>query len=287
MQSVKRLLPWLHYPVVMIAVFAMFAWFQSLGLSLIVSTYVPVIFAAAAVTILELAFPNRTAWKPPAAEIKTDLVFMTTIQLALPPLVSFLFVYLLIGPVRALGLPITALWPHAWPIWIQAILMVLTVDLLRYWLHRLAHENDTLWRLHSVHHSVEQLYWLNTARFHPIEKTLQMSLDSLPFLLVGVHQQVLALYYLAYAANGFFQHCNVHVRYGPLNYIVGSAETHRWHHSRLPQESNANYGNTVIVWDLVFGTWFLPKDREIQDLGLQERDYPKTFLGMMRAPFRR
>ena len=287
MQSVTRLLPWLHYPLVMTAVFAMFAGLQSQGVSLIVSTYVPVLFAAAAVTVLELMFPNRTAWKPPVSEIKTDLVFMTIIQLALPPLVSFLFVYLLIEPARALELPVTRLWPHEWPIWVQAILMVLTVDLLRYWLHRFAHENDTLWRLHSVHHSVEQLYWLNTARFHPIEKTLQMSLDSLPFLLLGVHEQVLALYYIAYAANGFFQHCNVHVRYGPLNYIVGSAETHRWHHSRVPRESNANYGNTVIVWDLVFGTWFLPKDREIQDLGLQERDYPKTFLGLMRAPFKR
>ena len=287
MQSVTRLLPWLHYPLVMTAVFAMFAGLQSQGVSLIVSTYVPVLFAAAAVTVLELMFPNRTAWKPPVSEIKTDLVFMTIIQLALPPLVSFLFVYLLIEPARALELPVMGLWPHGWPIWIQAILMVLSVDLLRYWLHRFAHENDTLWRLHSVHHSVEQLYWLNTARFHPIEKTLQMSLDSLPFLLLGVHQQVLALYYIAYAANGFFQHCNVHVRYGPLNYIVGSAETHRWHHSRVPRESNANYGNTVIVWDLVFGTWFLPKDREIQDLGLQERDYPRTFLGLMRAPFKR
>jgi sterol desaturase/sphingolipid hydroxylase (fatty acid hydroxylase superfamily) len=287
MKSMKRLLPWLHYPLVMTAVFAMFAWLQSEGLSLIASTYLPVLFAAATVTILELAFPNRRDWKPPAAEIKTDLVFMTAIQLALPPLIGFLFVYLLIDPVRALGVPVTGLWPHQWPVWIQAILMVLAVDLLRYWLHRFAHQNDTLWRLHSVHHSVEQLYWLNTARFHPVEKTLQMCLDSLPFLLMGVNERVLALYYIAYAANGFFQHCNIHVHYGPLNYIVGSAETHRWHHSRVPRESNANYGNTVIVWDLVFGTWFLPKDRDIQALGLQERDYPKTFLGMMRAPFRR
>ena len=87
--------------------------------------------------------------------------------------------------------------------------MVLVVDFLRYWLHRAAHENDTLWRLHSVHHSVEQLYWLNTARFHPIEKALQMSLDSLPFLLMQVDARVLALYYVAYATNGFFQHCNI------------------------------------------------------------------------------
>jgi sterol desaturase/sphingolipid hydroxylase (fatty acid hydroxylase superfamily) len=157
MRSVKRLLPWIHYPLVMIAVFALFAWLQSQGGSLIVSTYVPVLFAAATVTVLELAFPNRTAWRPPAAEIRTALVFMTAIQLALPPLVGFLFLYLLIEPARALDLPVTGLWPHGWPIWIQAILMVLTVDLLRYWLHRFAHQNDTLWRLHSVHHSVEQL----------------------------------------------------------------------------------------------------------------------------------
>jgi sterol desaturase/sphingolipid hydroxylase (fatty acid hydroxylase superfamily) len=136
-----------------------------------------------------------------------------------------------------------------------------------------------------VHHSVEQLYWLNTARFHPVEKALQMCLDSLPFLLMGVDARVLALYYIAYSANGFFQHCNIRLRYGPLNYVVGSAETHRWHHSRVPSESNANYGNTVIVWDLVFGTWFLPASRAIEDLGLGDRGYPRTFLGLLRAPF--
>ena len=72
-----------------------------------------------------------------------------------------------------------------------------------------------------------------------------------------------------------------------LPYLVGSAETHRWHHSRVPRESNANYGSTVIVWDLVFGTWFLPREREIVDLGLQDPTYPRTFVPLMRAPFMR
>jgi ornithine lipid hydroxylase len=136
-----------------------------------------------------------------------------------------------------------------------------------------------------VHHSVEQLYWLNTARFHPLEKALQMSADSLPFLLMRVDARVLALYYVAYAANGFFQHSNIRLHYGPLNYIIGSAETHRWHHSRLPRESNANYGSTVLVWDLLFGTWYLPKGREVDQLGLQDPSYPKSFFNLMRAPF--
>jgi len=280
-------LPSIHYPATMAGAFALYAVLQAAGMPLIVSTYLPAVSVAAIVTWLELRQPNRETWRPPAREIKTDLIFMIVVQLAMPPLVGLLFANALIEPARSLNLPVARAWPHSWPIWTQAVLMVLAVDFMRYWLHRAAHESDTLWRLHSVHHSVDQLYWLNTARFHPIEKALQMCLDSLPFLLLGVDVTVLALYYLAYASNGFFQHCNVRLRYGFLNYIVGSAETHRWHHSREPRESNANYGNTVIVWDLVFGTWFLPTDRAVGSLGLKDPAYPKAFLGLMRAPFNR
>ena len=283
----SRVLPWLIYPAVMTLAFALFALFQWGGASLIISTYVPVLATAALVTAAEGAFPHRAEWRPSRGELGTDLKFMVIVQLAFPPLMGFLFTYALIRPAAALNLPISGIWPHAWPIWIQAVLMVLVVDFLRYWLHRAAHENDTLWRLHSVHHSVEQLYWVNTARFHPLEKALQMSLDSLPFLLMRVDARVLALYYLAYATNGFFQHCNITLHYGPLNYIVGSAETHRWHHSRLPRESNANYGNTVIIWDVLFGTWYLPKEREVDHLGLQDPAYPRSFLRLMGAPFTR
>jgi ornithine lipid hydroxylase len=278
-------LPSWHYPAVIAATFALFAALQGWGAPLVVSTYVPILAAAGIVTWLEARFPHRTEWLPRRSEVQTDLAFMTFVQLVFPPLAGFLFAYLLIQPARALDLGISAIWPHGWPIWLQAIVMVLVVDLMRYWLHRAAHQNEVLWRLHAVHHSVEQLYWLNTARFHPIEKALQMMLDSVPFLLMAVDPRVLSLYYLAYSSNGFFQHCNVDLRYGALNYVVGSAQTHRWHHSREPREANANYGNTVIVWDLVFGTWFLPPDREVGALGLRE-PYPRTFVDLMKAPFR-
>jgi len=195
-----KLLPSIHYPATMVAAFAAFAALQAAGMPLIVSTYVPALSVAAAVTWLELRQPNRDTWRPSMREVRTDLIFMVVVQLALPPLVGFLFAYALVEPARSLNLPTARLWPHSSPIWVQAVLMVLTVDFTRYWLHRAAHQSDTLWRLHSVHHSVEQLYWLNTARFHPIEKALQMCLDSLPFLLMSVDAKVLALYYLAYAS---------------------------------------------------------------------------------------
>ena len=115
---------------------------------------------------------------------------------------------------------------------------------------------------------------------------MQMLLDSVPFVLMAVDPAVLSLYYLSYATNGFFQHCNIDLRYGLLNYVVGSAETHRWHHSREPREANANYGNTVIVWDVLFGTWFLPADRAIGALGLHQK-LPASFRALMAAPFRK
>jgi len=284
MASVHKLLPSWHYPAAIAGAFGLFAALQGAGAPLVVSTYVPILVTAAVITWMELRFPHRGEWLPAKGEVATDLTFMAVVQLALPPLAGFMFAYGLIEPARSLDLPLQSLWPHGWPIWIQGALMVLAVDFLRYWLHRAAHENAALWRLHSVHHSVEQLYWLNTARFHPLEKTLQMMLDSVPFLLMGVDARVLSLYYLAYATNGFFQHSNIRLRYGVLNYIVGSAETHRWHHSREPREANANYGNTVIVWDLVFGTWFLPAGREVGRLGLHD-PLPRSFVGLMKAPF--
>ena len=280
-----RRLPSFHYPSVVLLAFGQFALLRGLGLSLGISTYTSIVTAALAVALLEHVYPSRGEWQPDRDDLRTDFSFLLAVQLALPPLVGVLFVTLLVSPVQAQGLPLARLWPHRWPVAAQTVLMILAVDFMRYWLHRLAHQNDVLWRLHAVHHSVDRLYWLNTARFHPVEKALQMCLDSLPFLLLGVRPEVLSLYYLAYSTNGFFQHSNIAMRYGVLNYVVSSAEAHRWHHSREPREANSNYGSTTIVWDLLFGTFWLPKARQVESLGLHDRRFPRSFWGQMRAPF--
>jgi sterol desaturase/sphingolipid hydroxylase (fatty acid hydroxylase superfamily) len=279
-------LPSFHYPVVVGLAFAQFVALRSMGVSLTLSTYLPIVVTALLVALLEARYPNRAAWRPTVEDLRTDFSFLVVVQLALPPVAGFFFTMLLLEPARALELPLARAWPHRWPVVIQVVVMIGLVDLMRYWLHRMAHQTDVLWRLHAVHHSVDRLYWLNTSRFHPIEKALQMCLDSLPFLLMGVEPTVLALYYVAYSANGFFQHSNIDLRYGVLNYVVSSAEAHRWHHSREPREANCNYGSTTIVWDLLFGTWYLPPARQVDALGLHDRTFPRSFWGQMRAPFR-
>lgn len=147
------------------------------------------------------------------------------------------------------------------------------------------HECEPLWRLHAVHHSVEKMYWLNVGRFHPIDKSLQFVVETMPFILIGVSAEVTSLYFVVYSVKGFFQHSNVDTKLGWLNYIISGPELHRWHHSQKIVESNSNYGNNVIIWDILFGTFFWPKDRTVKKLGLLNEAYPTDFLSLLRNPF--
>ena len=203
----------------------------------------------------------------------------------LPLLLSISLVIALADWLQAAGYAVETLWPHGLPIWAQAGLMMLVADFGRYWLHRAFHKFGPMWRLHAVHHSPHRLYWVNVGRFHPLEKAIQYGFDALPFALVGVSGEVLAAYFVFYAINGFYQHSNCDVRLGPLNYLVAGPELHRWHHSELPEESNHNFGNNLIVWDLLFGTRFFPENREVGSLGLVNRKYPMGFWTQMRSPF--
>jgi len=281
-----KLTPWIIYPLVMtfgLVAHALMAYIWELPIAL--STYLPVVVGAVVVGVLEYARPHRQSWLPNRDDIQNDALYMGIVQLVLPKLVALAFVFLLIEPIQNLFPGFAGMWPHEWSVGLQALVMIFSADFLRYWLHRLAHTNKYLWRLHAVHHSPDKLYWLNVARFHPVEKALQMVFDVLPFMILGVGEHVIALYFVFYAINGFFQHSNIELRFGWLNYIISSPQLHRWHHSKRPQESNTNYGNNLIVWDILFGSYFLPKNREIDDLGLQVADYPQDFTRQLKAPF--
>ncbi len=248
------------------------------------ATYLPVIVVAVMVACLEWKYPCRQQWWADKQEIVQDAIFMALIQGVLPKLLVVAVVFTLSQAFRTHQLLIEGWWPTHWPVPLQMLLMMVVADGLRYWLHRWAHEWEPLWRFHAVHHSPHKLYWLNVGRFHPIDKGLQVFLDTLPFLLLGVGEGVLALYVVCYAINGFFQHCNIDVRLGMLNYLISGPELHRWHHSMVKKESNHNYGNNLIIWDRLFGTWYLPATRDVQELGLVNRAYPSGFFEQMTVP---
>ena len=147
----------------------------------------------------------------------------------------------------------TGLWPNDWPLLAQLPLALLVAEIPQYWVHRLQHEWEGLWRFHAVHHSAPRLYWLNAGRFHPID--ILMNLPYYPLLIaLGCSEALMALVATTIAIHGIFQHANLQLRCGVLNGFFSMAELHRWHHSKTVFEANHNYGQTVSVWDWVFGT---------------------------------
>ena len=280
----NRVLPYLWYPATFVAAIAAYGFLLHAGTPPVFAAYVPVSLTAMAILTLERVLPANPVWRAAKAEIQADSAFMAVVQVVLPRFLGALSL-LAIAHWMHDHTPSKS-WPHSWPLAIQVCLMVLAVDLLRYALHRACHRYPPLWRLHEVHHSPEILYALNVGRFHPIEKTLHFALDTVPFLILGVAPEVIAGYFLLYSVNGLFQHSNLRLRYGWLNYVVGSAETHRWHHARDPKIASCNFSNTTIVWDLMFGTWYLPAHEYVKDIGVEDRAYPKGFISQMAAPFR-
>ena len=281
--------PWaarvLVYPVLSIGACFTFYLLDRSGTPTAVAAYGPILLAAILITVAEQRWPYRAAWAPNRGTITADVAFMAVVQMVIPAFAAIAFA--LCAGAIADSWEVRHLWPQHLPGTMQVVLMLIVADFLRYWQHRAMHHSPTLWRLHAVHHSPDRLYWLNVGRFHPLEEVLQSLVETLPFVIFGVDARVLAGYYVFYAVNGFFQHSNCDVRLGPLNQLIAGPELHRWHHAAEIREANHNYGNKLIIWDTLFGTRYLPADREVGELGNGEPTYPTTFVGQVGAPFRR
>lgn len=273
------------YPALMIGALAALWALLHAGAALTWAPYAAVALVGPLVLLSEYIIPYRRDWRPSIGDFARDGVFMAITQVVVPLALTWVVALTLQSIIAQNGWRLEV-WPHAWPIAAQLALKVIAGDFLRYWLHRAAHTWTPLWRLHEVHHHPQKLYTTNVFRFHPFEKVLQFTLDTLPFILLGAGSELLAYYFVFYAISGLFQHSNIDVRLGWLNYVFSGPEVHRWHHSRLIAESNNNYAHSFVVWDLIFGTYFRPRDRQVESLGLLDESYPRHFLGQMTAPFR-
>jgi sterol desaturase/sphingolipid hydroxylase (fatty acid hydroxylase superfamily) len=242
-----------------------------------------------AIAVCERAWPHEPAWLRSHGDVTTDLLHGSLSDVLCKQLVRALTQGASVLVAGALATRFGGrLWPVDWPLVFQLGLALLVVELAQYWLHRLEHQWDGLWRFHATHHSAPRLYWLNAARLHPVDATLLYLMSFTVLVVLGCPEIVIALFAVFDAVFGVIQHANIRLPLGPLSWIFSTPELHRWHHSRVCEEANANYGSNLIVWDLVFGTFFLPRDRRPPvDVGIAGMpDFPQDYWGQILSPFR-
>lgn len=226
--------------------------------------------------------PGMCWWKDLRA-LRTDLLYWFLV-----PLVMLVGrgVLLVAAAVLVLGGP-PAPGPMAgWPLWQQAVLVLLLQDVLLYWLHRAFHTRPA-WPFHAVHHSPHVLDWTALARFHPVNQLLEFAVADIAILLLGfppVVLVVLAPFNLIYSA---MVHANLNWTFGPLRYVLASPVFHRWHHTSEAEGLDRNFASTFPLLDLLFRTFYMPAGRRPEVFGIREQPVPPGFLAQLAYPFRK
>lgn len=169
---------------------------------------------------------------------------------------------------------------------LQFVEAVLIANLGGYIGHRLSHEIPFLWRFHSVHHSISEMDWLAAARVHPLDQIVTKALIILPLYVLGFSKATFGAYIALATLHAVFIHANVRFKFGRLSWLIGTPELHHWHHSGESEAFNKNYAGELPILDVVFRTYYLPKNRMPSIYGVLE-PVPKGYLGQMLYPFRR
>lgn len=243
----------------------------------------------ALVALLERLMPFNPAWNRNHGDVGADVSSLVLVAGVVESLIGALYPALAALAYIALEREgwVSARFPADWPLLAQVVLLVLLADLAKYWFHRFGHETDLGWRLHSVHHSVKRVYWLNGFRIHPLYHLINFVIAILPWVCLGASPEVVALYTVVLAVSAAFQHANVDLKHGFLNRVFNTNELHRWHHSRRLDEANANYGAVLLVWDQLFGSYRRQPPGAPAELGMvSEANYPmNSYVKQLLVPF--
>ena len=104
------------------------------------------------------------------------------------------------------------------------------------------------------HHSSEEMNFAVSFRqawFGPVSK--------IPFFmmmpLIGFDPTIIAVAGVISTLWGIVGHTQIVGKLGPLEWIFNTPSHHRVHHGSNSQYIDKNYGNLLIIWDRMFGTF--------------------------------
>lgn len=186
----------------------------------------------------------------------------------------------------------------AWPALAVGALATLALFLayeFAYWLdHYLSHKLPFLWQFHQVHHSAESLSLATIFRVHPVDTIVFYNLVALftgltagvlnyafgeaaaPFTIGGGNVLLLGTAVLL----THLHHTHFWISFGDRwGRMLLSPAHHQIHHSADPAHYDRNFGNSLAIFDRLFGTLYVPAaKREQLSFGVPELDYdPHSF----------
>lgn len=204
-----------------------------------------------AVLLLELVFERHAGWRMNRQEFFTDLFYVVLSA----TVIAWLSQKGAEDPLNALkaALDITTPWLARVPWLAQVAMVIFIIEFGQYWMHRLMHNSTPFWLTHAPHHHITQLNAAKGAVGNPIELFL-ISLSVLALFDFDNTALFAALNTTGVIAT--FAHANVKSN-PPIwySFFFTTIRHHSLHHSTDYEATRANYGNSLILLDRIFGTY--------------------------------
>lgn len=198
------------------------------------------------------------------------------------------FIEALLALFRALHIPISTAKPTMLVGAIYLLCLILAYEAAYYFAHRMLHANKYLWEFHKVHHSAQVMTPFTSLRQHPVELMLNTIMHvlfvasvsaiflyfypTIPALIILAQSHMILGAYLL--LGGSLAHSHAWLSYGPLDQYIVSPALHQVHHSTNPKHFDKNFGFMLMIFDRLFGTAYIPKEREELTFGLGAKEDP-------------
>ncbi|MCF6275409.1 MAG: sterol desaturase family protein, partial [Robiginitomaculum sp.] len=214
-----------------------------------------------------------------------DLISLAQLALIMKPAALFLSLALA-----------TWLWPggrgllEGLPFWLAFLTVFVPDDFLHYWYHRMAHQWDWMWPMHRTHHTPQQYQvtiafrenwsWLFfMPGFWWMGLMIHLGLGDIVIistLVIGVHN-VITHYGFTWDRK-LYQIPGVRRVMWLVERIFNTPSLHRGHHG-LGENGVpfGNYGQTLFIWDQLFGTATFLGDKIPEQYGTIADDHSKWY----------
>lgn len=170
------------------------------------------------------------------------------------------------------------------PLVLQFVGALFLADLFAYVAHRLFHVVPFLWRFHQIHHSSQCLDWLASSRLHIVDIVVTRAFGFIPLYILGFSNTAIYAYLLWASMQAIFIHANVRFKFGPLRWVLATPQFHHWHHTAEKKALDKNFAVHLPVIDMVFGTYYLPKDEWPKVYGIEGNPVPEGYVRQLVYP---
>jgi len=136
--------------------------------------------------------------------------------------------------------------------WFAAFILY---DLAWYVDHRIGHRISFFWAMHHVHHSSVEYNMTVASRGFVVDTTLLSRPTFYLLPLIGISPFQFIAISIFTNIWGIAQHTRLVGKLGWIDWLFATPSNHRVHHGSNDKYLDKNYGEVLMIWDHLFGTY--------------------------------